>query len=179
MRPFPTIAMGLFIVAVTARFGEYDALPDAVGWVLVLVGTRRRGTTVRTLAVLALVVAAVVWFQAPRDYLDDHDQALRWAVNLPQLGFLVVLCRELSDVARAAGDRKAGDWLRHTMGATVLAGVLPVVVFGAGVDVLETPTYVLASLALVLAIAQLVHYAGRPWADGHTADSSPHRVTDA
>lgn len=178
MRPFPTIAMGLFIVAVTARFGEYDALPDAVGWVLVLVGARRRSGTVKTLAVFALVVAAVVWFQAPRDYLDDHDQALRWAVNLPQLGFLIALCRELSDVARGAGDRRAGDWLRHTMGATVLAAALPVIVFGAGVDALETPTYVLATIALVVAIGQLVRYADRPWADDRSADS-PDRVTGA
>lgn len=177
MRPFPTIAMGLVIVAITARFGEYDALPDAVGWVLVLVGARHRSGLVRGLAVAALVVAVVVWFQAPRDYLDDHDQALRWAVNLPQLGFLAVLCRELSDVARASGDRRAGDWLRTTAGATVLAAALPVIVFGAGVEALETPTYVLAGLALVLAILQLVRYAGRGWADVTTAGSSPNPVT--
>ena len=41
MRPLQSIAMGLVIVALHAEFGGFDALPDPLGWVLVLLGRPR------------------------------------------------------------------------------------------------------------------------------------------
>ena len=41
MKPLQSVAMGLVIVVLVARYGEYDALADPLGWLLVLWGVRR------------------------------------------------------------------------------------------------------------------------------------------
>ena len=87
MKPLQSVAMGLVIVVLVARFDGYDALADPVGWLLVIWGVRRLAdrATLLALALTALLVAGVVCLPATQDLLDRNDPSLRWAVNLPQV----------------------------------------------------------------------------------------------
>lgn len=169
MRPLQSIAMGLVVIAVHAPVGGFDALPDPLGWVLVLLGVhglpadlRHRSALVR-LALLAGAVSVPLWVPAVSDLLGDTHESLAWAANLPQLGFVAVLCHALADRAGAAGDGGAVAWARLALAGFVVAAVLPVLVFGAGLDGLEEPAYVGASLSLVLLVVLLFAWSARPW----------------
>ncbi|MDP3894358.1 hypothetical protein [Nocardioides sp.] len=169
MKPLQPIAIGMVIIALRGDAGGYDVFADPIGWLFVLLGLhhapladRRRGT-LRTLAVFAAAIATALWFPRVADGIHDTDPALTWAVNLPQVAFTVVLCLALAEQA-AEADPPAARWLRTTMTLLVVVGVLPVLVFGAGMASLEVPTYVGAGAVLVLLISLLLTYAGRPWA---------------
>jgi hypothetical protein len=169
MKPLQSIAMGLVIIVLSARFQGYDALPDPVGWLLVLLGVRALPTDLAhrsallALAALAGVVAAVVWFPVVTEHLYDADASLGWAVNLPQLLFSALLCHVLAARAAAAGDGKAARWLAMTRTALVVVGLLPVLVFGAGLESLEVTSYLAAGVVALLLIWLLFAYASRPW----------------
>lgn len=171
MRPLQSIAMGLVIIALLAPVaGGYDALPDPLGWLLVILGVRRlpadllRRDTVITLAWLAAAVSVALWFPAVPDAAYATHPSLGWALNLPQLGFAAVLCHSLATSAVAAEDHKAGSWLRLAMAGFIAAAVLPVIVFGAGVALLELTMYAGATLVLITLIWLLFAYSARPWA---------------
>ena len=171
MRPLQSIAMGLVIVALSAPIaGGYDALPDPLGWVLVILGVRglpadlpRRDAIVR-LAWLAAAVSVPLWWPGVTDAAYGTNPSLGWALSLPQLGFAAVLCHSLATNAVAAEDHKAGFWLRLAMAAFVVAAVLPVIVFGAGVASLELTADFGAALVLLTLIWLLFAYSARPWA---------------
>ena len=169
MKPLQSVAMGLVIVVVTARLGGYDLLPDPLGWLLVLIGLRglpdayRQRSTTIWLGVVVLAVSVVLWFPATETWLDDHDASLHWAVNLPQALVLAWFAHTLAGHA-AAADQRATRWLRTTATLITATAIAPVLVFGAGIGVLETPSHVLAALALLMLIVLLFGYAGRPWA---------------
>ena len=146
MKPLQSIAMGLVIVVLVARFHGYDALPDPVGWLLVLLGVRalppavpHRDNLLR-LAGLAGAVSVVVWFPAVTDALYDADASLAWAANLPEVLFGALLCHALAATAdegamgSAGADPKAARWLRLTRTGMLVVAVLPVLVFGARPD---------------------------------------------
>ena len=101
LTPMASVALGLVIVVLVARFGGYDALPDPIGWLVVLWGVRRLPdpALLLTLAGAALVVACAVWLPTTQDVLDRGDTSLRWAINLPQVIFCVALCHQLSALA--------------------------------------------------------------------------------
>lgn len=169
MKPLQSVAMGLVVIGLTASFGEYDALPDPLGWVLVLVGvlrlppdTERRPVLV-ALAALAGAVAVPLWVPATAEALEDVDASLAWALTLPQLGFIGLLCHVLAARATAAEDLPAARRLRFAVTLVVVVAALPVLVLGAGADVLATPAAVLAVAALVLVVWQLFTLSGRPW----------------
>jgi hypothetical protein len=170
MKPLATIAMGLVIVVMSARFRGYDALADPVGWLLVAGGVHGLSARIphRTgllrLASLAGAVSAVVWFPAVTDRLYDADASLGWAANLPQVLFTTLLCHALATAAAEAGDPGASGWLRFARTAVAGVGVLPLLVFGAGMTSLELPTYLAAGLVAVLVIGLLFGHASRPWA---------------
>ena len=168
MKPLQSVAMGLVIVVLVARFAGYDALADPVGWILVIWGVRRMAghATVLALAVGALLVACVVWFPASQDLLEDSDPSLRWAVNLPQVLFCVLLCRQLSELAGAASDQRARAWLGTTMVLNGVLAVAPVLVFAADADALMASVYAAAGVVVLLQIVLLFIYANRPWAPG-------------
>lgn len=170
MRPLQSIAMGLVIVALRTTFGGYDALPDPLGWLLVLHGVSRlpedlvRRDTIRALAALALLVSVPLWWPDLAARLDELHPSLGWVANLPQLAFAAVLADSLARRAAALDDRRASGWLRTAMTGFVVAAALPVVVFGGGVGALEVPSYVLASVVLLMLIWLLFSYNNRPWA---------------
>lgn len=177
MKPLQSIAMGLVIIALTARFGAYDALADPVGWLLVLLGVSRLPESIGArrgllaTAGLALIVSAVVWWPPAQDFLDVRDESLRWAANLPQIGFVAWLCHALASTAAASGEVRESRWLRTAMVLTIVVGLLPVLVFGGDWSGLEQGSYLAAGLALIVVIWLLFAYAARPWAGGQESRS--------
>ncbi|QIK74949.1 hypothetical protein [Nocardioides piscis] len=168
MMPLQSIAMGLVIVVLVARFDSgHDALADPVGWLLVVWGVRRLHdrTLVLALAVVALLFSCVLWLPWTLEALERNDPSLRWAVNLPQVIFCIALCHHLAGLASASGDRSASAWLRTTMVLNVVLAVAPVLVFAAGADEAMTQVYAGAGGVLLLLIVLLFGYARRPWVD--------------
>ena len=162
--------MGLVIVVMVARVHGFDALPDPLGWVLVLLGVRSLDPAVRHraallgLAGLAGVVSTVLWFPGVTDALYDTDASLAWAANLPELLFAALLCHALASTAEEAGDPRAARWLRLTRTGTLVVAALPVLVFGAGLTSFGATSVIAAGLMAVLLICLLFAYAGRAWA---------------
>ncbi|MFC4785924.1 hypothetical protein ACT8ZV_15710 [Nocardioides sp. MAHUQ-72] len=185
MKPLQSIAMGLLIVVLSARFGGYDALADPVGWLLVVIGVRALpgGVPHRVplggLAVLAGAVSAVVWFPAVTEALYDADASLGWAANLPQLAFSVLLCHALAAAADVATDARPARRLRLLRTALVVVGLLPVLVFGGGLDSFETTSYLAAGLVAVALVWLLFRHASAPWALPDDPDRAGRTTTGA
>jgi hypothetical protein len=175
MHPLRTLALGLVIVGLTATVDGYDLLADPVGWALVLVAVPRlalpRAGAVVLLATAALAVSVPLWLPGVRSALNDADPSLPWAATLPQLGFCVLFCQGLATAALADEDRRAGAWLRTLAVLFVVVALLPVLVWGAGIDGLEAASYVLAALVLVALVCGLFTWSGRPWA-GYVAPAA-------
>ena len=173
MKPLQSVAMGLVIVVLSARFQGYDALPDPVGWLLVLVGVTAlpaelpHRAHLLAFAGLAGAVAVVVWFPGVTDRLYSGDTestaSLGWVVNLPQVAFSALLCHDLAGRAAAAGDGSAARWLGLTRSALILVGLMPVLVFGAGLAAFEVTSYVAAAVVALVLIWQLFTYSSRAW----------------
>jgi hypothetical protein len=176
MKPLQSVAMGCVFVALYARIGGYDAYADPFGWLLVVLGVRRlpsdtprRGSMLGT-GIVALLVSVPLWLPVVRDGLADLDASLGWAVGLPAFACLAVLCHGLAEAADAADDPQPGRRLRLVRTAVVVVALLPVLVFGAGIDDLAS-TASLASSALYVALVWLLFsYSGRPWAVAAGAD---------
>lgn len=155
--------MGLVIVLIPANFPAapdpawafYDALPDPVGWALVVAGvwSLARGSSMDTSLVKALAVAAFVlsvplWFPQLNHllvpaYNSEIDTSGQWFLSLPQNLFGFFLAREIARTGRLTGDRYlAGRFGLLSWGFAALV-VLPVIVYGGGLTELETPTLVL------------------------------------
>jgi hypothetical protein len=169
VKPLQAVAMGLVIVLLTAGVNGYDVLADPFGWVLVLVGLARlpvrQRDSLRTLTTLSLLVSVVVWFPDARDALNVTDDSLAWAAGIPEVLTVIVLAHALAQVAGSAGDHAAQRWLLTARALFVVVLLLPPVVLGGGLDTLVTVAAVVGSLSLVLVIALLFRYAGRPWAE--------------
>jgi hypothetical protein len=175
MRPLQSLAMGLVVIGLNAQLaGGYDALPDPLGWVLVLAGVAGLGPNLEHraallgLATLASLVSVPLWLPEVDERLYDLHPSLAWAANLPQLGFAILLCHTLAAAAAEGDDVRAAAWLRTAMTVFVVVAALPVLVFGGGLDALEVPSYVAATLALVLLVWLLFSYASRPWLPSQT-----------
>jgi hypothetical protein len=168
VKPLQAIGMGLVIVALAARAGGVDLLPDPVGWGLVLYGVDRlavlpRRSAVAAVVTVALAVSVVLWLPGVDGWLADQDDSLLWAASLPQVAAVAVLTAALGAVAGGAGDRGAARWLRWARTLTIVAGVLPVLVLATGTASVGVMLLV-GLVALVLAIVLAFRYSGRPWA---------------
>jgi hypothetical protein len=139
------VAAGLVLVLLDVSVDGWDVLADPVGWALVLAGvlpvTELLGGRVALTAVLAFVTSLVVY---PPAVVRAVDPAVGWALSLPHLAFLVVLCLAL------AGRLPAYE-RRFRVTAVVLAvlGVAPVLVLGGGLLVLA------GALAFAAVVTQL------------------------
>lgn len=164
MTPLQKIAMGLVIVLLAPHFppdphpawAVYDALPDPIGWALVAMGVwsldrsagRSSGlelTTVKWLAVVALLVSVPLWFPQINHLLDPKynpgvSAAGVWAVELPRALFGLTLTRQIGRTGEQAEPRDtylAGRFglLMWGFGVTI---VLPAIAYGGGVRGLQT-----------------------------------------
>lgn len=163
--------MGLVIVFLSARFAGYDALPDPIGWGLAtagLVPLRARlpqGGSLLTLAAIAGVVSVPLVVPDVNEALTPSGQ---WAVGTPQTVFCLLLCISLAALAERAGEPEANRFgLLRTAYIAVL--VLPVLVYGGGVDVLETPMAVLSVLSNVVLVYYTFKVSRRPY----VSDAAP------
>ena len=167
MKPLQSIAMGLVFLALFVRVnGEYDVIPDPVGWLLVLQGLGQlpaalpHRPALRTLGSVALLLSIALWFPGVAAGLEAEDVSLLWAANLPQLAFVALLCRALADLA----DGSARRWLRTATALTVVAALVPTLVLGTGEASLTDLVPLVGGAALLLVIVLLFRYAARPWA---------------
>ncbi|ANH37679.1 hypothetical protein I601_1237 [Nocardioides dokdonensis FR1436] len=178
MAPLSLVASGLLLVALVAPTGGYDVMADWAGWALVVAGlgrlpaetaTRQRPVLIG-LAVVAGLLAAVLWFPQVSGSLGDADPSIAWALSLPQLLVTVLLAHELG-VAAAVGQDAAARrrWFLVRTVAVVVA-VLPVLVYGAGVSGLEPLAFVLADLLILTVVVMLLVDARRAWAGGTPRD---------
>jgi hypothetical protein len=170
VKPLQSIAMGYVFIALYARFSGYDAYADPVGWALVLYGAYRlpadlagRGA-VLSLGWVAAVVSVPLWFPAVTDRLEDADESLAWALDLPHLGFGALLCHVLAKAALAEDEPRAAAWLRMMTTVFVVVAVLPVLVFGGGIDELADPASLAVQVSSLALIWLLFTYSGRIWA---------------
>lgn len=171
MIPLQPIALGLVVVALVVDARGWDLLPDPLGWGLVLLGTRslpvrRRGTLLAT-AGLALAASAALWPAGVAERVADTDASLSWALSLPQLAYLVLLADGLRYAARQAGIAGRSAWFATAETLAVAAAVLPVLVFGAGLDALGGTAALAAALTLVLMVVLALASARSGWAGGY------------
>lgn len=179
MSPLQKIAMGMVIVIGFAMFPanpspewlQYDALPDPIGWVLVLLGVfalaRAEGAfeSSRWVAGLAAVVSMPMWFPQLHHQLDDSGL---WFASLPQIAFCLLLAREIG----VAGTRQSPPdvYVAKRFGLLVwgfaVLGVLPVVAIGGHVDQLKDPTEMLSWLVSLAFVYFLFRVHRREWLGG-------------
>jgi hypothetical protein len=177
VRPLQPIGMGLLLLFIHA--GRFDFLPDPLGWLIILAGVSalpeavERRSILLALAGLAGAVSVPLWWPDWGEAVRDGDPSLWWAVNLPQLGFVLVLALSLDRAARYAEDESAGRWWQLVATLSTLAALLPVLVFGGGVEALDVPTFVVSTVTLLTVIVLCFAHAGRPWAvTAESAESS-------
>ncbi len=171
--------MGMVIIIGSAYFPanpspsweRYDALPDPLGWVLVLLGVfalaRIEDTfdSVRWLAVLAAIVSVPMWLPQVRHQLDGSGE---WFASLPQLVFCLFLAREIGllGASRSARDAYVAKRFGLLVWGFALAGVLPVLALGGDVAQLESPTLVLSALVNLAFVYFLFRVHRREWLGG-------------
>lgn len=179
MKPLQAMAMGYVFIALYAKFNGYDAYADPVGWALVLYGVHllphdfeRRGT-VLVAALVAGAVSVPLWFPAVAEWFDEADPSLAWAVGLPQLAFAGLLCHVLARGARDAGEHRAAAWLRTLLTLFVVVALVPVLVFGGGLESLGPSAAAAVQLAQLALIWMLFLYSGREWAGAPQRQSTP------
>ena len=114
-----------------------------------------------------------MWFPATQEALDRNDESLRWAVNLPQVIFSVLLSHRLAALARRAGDAKAAAWQRTAMVLNAVLAAATVLAFASGADHLLPAIYAVAAGVVLLVIILLFAHADRVWAPGPSPDPAP------
>ena len=186
MSPLQKIAMGLVVVFLPAYFPAhphpawrfYDALPDPIGWVLVLVGVRALAPHVdvdvtKWLCWTALATSIPLWFPqvnhllVPK-YNDSIDVSFQWFLSLPQMAFSLALARAIGQAGVLQQPRDtfvAGRFgvLTWGLAATI---VLPVIAYGADVAQLVDPTEILIGLVNLVFIYYLFRVHRRSWLGG-------------
>lgn len=172
MKPLQSVAMGFVVLLLYAPLGGVDLLFDPLGWLLVVLGVRglpagfphRRNLF--GLGVLAALVSVPLSVPAVLDALDDADESLAWAANLPQFGWYLLLAVALTQAGTEAADKGAETWWRTIALGCVAVIVLPVLVFGGGIDGLADTAGAAVALVPIAMIVMLFVHAGRAWADG-------------
>ena len=186
MSPLQKIAMGLVIVFLPAYFPRdphpvwavYDALPDPIGWLLVVAGVRALRAdldvdVVGWLAWVSLAMSVPLWFPqlnhllVPK-YNAGADASFQWFVSLPQMLFSLLLART---IARAALERRPPDRfvggrfgvLTWGFGAVV---VLPAIAYGGRMDSLVMPTLLAIGLVNTAFVYYLFRVHRRRWLGG-------------
>jgi len=145
MTSLQKIAMGLVLTLVDAVIGGYDAVPDVLGWALVVAGLveLRDRINVSTLIPLALVAGLVSLVGLRPSLTEDLPESAGWLLSLPQVLFSYLLCTEVAVLVQDPLARR----FRGLRWAFVVVGVGPVLLYGGGVDVLLVPLALLAVAA--------------------------------
>jgi hypothetical protein len=149
MTPLQKVAMGLVLTVVDPVVSGYDAVPDLLGWVLVVLGLRdlRHRTAMAAPLTLAVTAGLVSVALVRPGLIMDLPESTGWWLSLPQIAFSFLLCGAVAAIL-PAHDRLAARFLRLRWGF-VVAGAGPVLLYGGGVRVLLVPLSVLTVLANV------------------------------
>lgn len=145
MTSLQKIAMGLVLTLVDAVIGGYDAVPDVLGWALVVAGLveLRDRINASTLIPLAVVAGLVSLVGLRPGLVEDLPESAGWLLSLPQVVFSYLLCTEVAALVQDPLARR----FRGLRWAFVVVGVGPVLLYGGGVDVLLVPLALLAVVA--------------------------------
>jgi hypothetical protein len=194
MSPLQRIAMGMVIVIGSALFPpnpspsweRYDALPDPLGWLLVLFGVFAlaraddRFDSSRWLAGLAGVVSVPMWFPQVQHELNPSGE---WFASLPQIAFCLFLAREIAMTAPL--QTPPDGYVAKRFGLLVwgfgLVAVLPVVALGGDVPELTSTTLLFSTVVNVVFVYLLFRVHRREWLGGpgplevHPRESSEKR----
>ena len=186
MSPLQKIAMGLLIVFLPAYFpghphpewAFYDALPDPIGWILVLIGVRELSRhldvdVARWLCVAALAFSIPLWFPqvnhllVPK-YNPSIEVSFQWFISLPQMAFGLALVRTIGQAGVLQKPRDtfvAGRFgvLTWGLAASIL---LPVIAYGADVKPLVNPSELLIGLVDAVLVYYLFRVHRRTWLGG-------------
>lgn len=183
MSPLQRIAMGLLIVFLPANLPHdphpawafYDALPDPLGWLLVLTGVHalRGHLDVDVLTWLGWVsfgVSVPLWFPQVNhllvpEYNSSIDVSFQWFLSLPQTVFSLLLARSIGRAAELQLPRDrfvAGRFGVLTWAFAALV-VLPAVAYGGAVDALVNPTLIGIGLVNVAFVYYLFRVHRRRW----------------
>lgn len=156
MTPLQWVAMGLVLTLVDADIGGYDAVPDVLGWVMVVAALLRLRDVLATTTLVGLaVLAGVVSLATLRpELLEDLPESTGWLLSLPQIAFSLLLSVELGRAVPALA-RRFGV-LAWAFG---IAAVGPVLLYGGGVDAVLVPLAVLTVLANVYLVYLLFRVA--------------------
>lgn len=134
--------MGLVLTIVDPPIAGFDAVPDLLGWLLVLsgLGRLRERMPVATPVTLAVLAGAVSPALLRFGWLEDAPESTGWLLSLPQFAFSFALC---SAVGALVGPqlRRRFEALRWGF---VAAAAGPVLLYGGGIDLLLVPLAVLA-----------------------------------
>lgn len=147
MTPLQTIAMGLVLTIADADLGGYDALPDVLGWVLVILGLRglRDVVHVSTLVALAVLAGLVSLLLLRFEWVAALPESTGWMLSLAQFAFSAALCSEVSRLVGASLARRLRV-LRWVFVAAASGGAF---LYGGGVEALLVPLAVLTVVANV------------------------------
>ena len=153
--------MGLVIVVVDSEIAGLDAVPDVLGWVLVLAGLRVMRSRlpgfggIAASAVLSGVVSVALLRPA---WTDGLPESTGWLLSLPQLVFTILLCGALAVLARKPAVDVAQRFVALRWLFIVLV-VAPALVYGGGLDPLLVPLAVVTVVANVYLIYLLFRVA--------------------
>ena len=117
-------------------------------------------------AVLALVVAAVLWPPGLADRVAATDDSLSWALSLPQSAYLLLLADGLRDAAARGDDPGLRTWWTTTAALAAAALGLPVLVLGGDLVVLGAIAALVSLLTVVLVVVLGLASARATWAGG-------------
>jgi hypothetical protein len=177
--PLQRIALGLVVVVGSAYFPahphpawqHYDALPDPIGWLLVLWGLwplRRLDASFDLpawLAVLAALVSVPLWLPVLRHHLDASGE---WAASMPQTLCCLLLARSIGRLAalQQPRDEYAARRFGLLSWGFALLIVLPVLALGGRLRALENPTLLVSAVVNVAFIVFLFRVHRRAWLGG-------------
>lgn len=188
MSPLQKIAMGLVLVFVPADFEiahhVYDALPDPVGWLMVVSGLQTLRTRAESeidvdiaywFAWVALVVSVPLYVPQLTELLPHPsgsstgvDPSVQWFLFLPQAVFSLLLVKAIGQAGIAQSPRDvfvAGRYGVLTW-AFIATIVLPPIAYGGGVEKLIDPTLIGIGLVNVAFIYYLFRVHRRAYLGG-------------
>ena len=142
MTPLQKLAVGELLILVDASVNGFDAIPDVLGWALIVMGLLqlRDRLTTSTLLPLASISGLVSLADLVPGLLGGLPPSLGWLLSLPQVAFDLVLC---SLVAPLVKEPLAARF-RGLRWVLVVVAVGPVLVFGGGLRMLLPPLALLA-----------------------------------